>query len=48
MKKNFFNNRPTLVKVAKLRNNSLETGIVIFIAVLLVINLFLSLKVLFG
>lgn len=48
MKKNLFNNKTALVKVAKLKNNSLETGIVVFIAILLVTNLFLSLKVLFG
>ncbi|RZS90661.1 hypothetical protein [Aquimarina brevivitae] len=48
MKKNFFKNRQALVKVAKLKDNTLENGIVVFIAILLITNLFLSLKVLFG
>lgn len=48
MKKNFLKDKNTDVKVAKLKNNSVENGIVIFIAVLLLTNLLISLKVLFG
>ncbi len=48
MKKNFLKNKNAYVKVAKLKNNSLENGIVIFIAVLLLTNLLISLKILFG
>lgn len=48
MKKNFFKNKNAYVKVAKLKNNSVENGIVIFIAVLLLTNLLISLKILFG
>ncbi|WP_158447911.1 hypothetical protein [Aquimarina longa] len=48
MKKDFFKNKNTYVKVAKLKNNSVENGIVVFIAVLLFANLLISLKILFG
>jgi hypothetical protein len=48
MNKNFFKNKYIYVKVAKLKNNSLENGIVVFIAVLLLTNLLISLKILFG
>ncbi len=48
MKKNFFKNKNTFVKVAKLKNNHLENGIVVFIAMLLLTNLLISLKILFG
>ncbi|WP_206604207.1 hypothetical protein [Aquimarina sediminis] len=48
MKKNFFKNKNTYVKVTKLKNNSIENGIVVFIAVLLLTNLLISLKILFG
>ncbi len=48
MKKNFLKNKNAYVKVAKLKSNPLENGIVVFIAVLLLTNLLISLKVLFG
>ncbi len=48
MKKNFLKNKNALVKVAKLKNNSLENGIVIFISVLLLTNFLISLKILFS
>ncbi len=48
MKKNFLNNKNGYVKVAKLKNDHLENGIVVFIALLLFTNLLISLKILFG
>ncbi len=48
MKKNFLKNKNTYVKVAKLKNNSIENGIVIFISVLLLTNFLISLKILLG
>ncbi len=48
MKKNFFKNKKTYVKVAKLKNNSLENSIVIFIALLLIANFLISLRILFS
>lgn len=48
MKKNFLKNKNAIVKVAKLKNNTLENGIVLFVALLLVTNLLISLKILFG
>ncbi len=48
MKKDLFKSKSANVKVAKLKNNSLENGIVVFIAVLLLTNLVISLKILFG
>ncbi|MBQ4801986.1 hypothetical protein J8L88_03905 [Aquimarina sp. MMG015] len=48
MKKNFLKNKNAQVKVAKLKGNTLENGIVVFIAVLLATNFLISLKILFG
>ncbi len=48
MKKNLFKSKSAFVKVAKLKNNSLENGIVLLIALLLFTNLVISLKILFG
>ncbi len=48
MKKNLFKNDKVLVKVAKLKNNSLENGIVVFIAFLLLLNALISFRILFG
>ena len=48
MKKNFLRNKNVEVKVAKMKSNSLENGIVVFIALLLATNLLISLKILFG
>ncbi|WP_378173621.1 hypothetical protein [Aquimarina sp. SS2-1] len=48
MKKNFLRNKSAQVKVAKLKSNTLENGIVIFIALLLATNFLISLKILFG
>ncbi len=48
MKKNFLKNKGAEVKVAKLKSNTLENGIVVFIALLLLTNFFISLKILFG
>ncbi len=48
MKKNFFKNKNAFVKVARLKNDPIENGIVVFIAVLLLTNLLISLKILFG
>jgi len=48
MKKNFLRIKEPQVKVAKLRNNALENGIVVFIALLLATNFLISLKILFG
>ncbi|MDY8136309.1 hypothetical protein [Aquimarina sp. 2201CG5-10] len=48
MKKNLFKNKNVYVKVARLKNNPLENGIVVFVAVLLLANLLISLKILFG
>ncbi|WP_344925931.1 hypothetical protein [Aquimarina addita] len=48
MKKNFLRNKNAQVKVAKLKSNQLENGIVVFIALLLVTNLLISLQILFG
>ncbi len=48
MRKNFLRNKSPKVKVAKLQNDSLEKGIVIFIALLLIINFMISMKILFG
>ncbi|MCK8520599.1 hypothetical protein M0D21_03410 [Aquimarina sp. D1M17] len=48
MKKNFLKTKSAYVKVAKLKNNPIENGIVVFIGVLLVTNLLISLKILFG
>ena len=48
MKKNFLRNKKAQVKVAKLKNNTLENGIVVFIALLLVVNFLISLKIVFG
>ena len=48
MKKNFLRNKKAKVKVAKLKNNTLENGIVVFIALLLIVNFLISLKILFG
>ncbi len=48
MKKNFLNTKNAQVKVAKIKNDRLENGIVVFIAVLLCTNLLISLKILFG
>jgi len=47
MKKNFPEVKEPRVEVAKLKNNSIENGIVIFVGLLLVTNLFISLKILF-
>ncbi len=41
-------NRSTTVKVAKLKSNRIDNTIVATIAVLLTINLFISLKILFS
>ncbi len=48
MKKNIFKNKNARVKVAKLKSNSFENGVIIFIALLIVTNLLISLKILFG
>ncbi len=48
MKKNFVNKNKARVKVAKLNDTSFENGIVIFIGVLLAINFFISMRILFG
>ncbi|WP_157766005.1 MULTISPECIES: hypothetical protein [Aquimarina] len=48
MKKDFLRNKNTFVKVAKLKSNPVENGIVVFIAVLLLTNLLISLKILFS
>jgi len=48
MKKDFFRKTNTEVKVAKLKNNTSGKGVVVFIALLLVTNLLISLKILLG
>ena len=48
MKKNFFRHKNAIVKVAKLKSNTLENGIVVFVALLLITNLLISLRILFG
>lgn len=48
MKKNFLKNKNAQVKVAKLKSNPLENGIVIFVGLLLLTNFLISLKILFG
>ncbi len=48
MKKNFLRNKKAYVKVAKLKSNPIENGIVVFIGLLLIVNFLISLKVLFG
>ncbi len=48
MKKNFPQKKNTYVKVAKLKNNPIENGIVVFIGMLLLANLLISLKILFS
>ncbi len=48
MKKNFPQKKNAYVKVAKLKNNPIENGIVVFIGALLLTNLLISLKILFS
>ena len=48
MKKNYRNTQDAQVKVAKLKNDTFENGIVIFIALLLATNFLISMKILFG
>ncbi len=48
MKKNHMNNRTPQAKVATVKSNTLENGIVIFIGLLLCTNFLISLKILFG
>ncbi|WP_161634390.1 hypothetical protein [Aquimarina pacifica] len=48
MKKNLMNTRNNQVKVAKLKGNALENGIVVFIGLLLCTNFLISLKILFS
>lgn len=48
MKKNFLNNKGAQVKVAKLKSNPIENGMVIFVGLLLVTNFLISLKILFS
>ncbi len=48
MKKNFLKNKTAVAKVAKLKSNHLENGIVVFIGILLFTNLLISLRILFS
>jgi len=48
MKKDFFTDKKPKIKVAKLNHSYIENGIVLLVGTLLLTNLVLSFKILFG